>query len=277
MPGDRVLIHSAAGGVGQIAVQMAKLAGCEVFATAGSEEKLQLLRDSYDVPHCINYRKSDFVSEVRRICNAPKHGCLDLILDPVGGSQLKSGIDLLRAGGRIVSFGAASLSDRSSFSGFFNAIPHVLSMLIFNGIDLLKKSKAFVGLNMLEIARERPDVLRKDVLAGLDFIMQGKIKTVVSKQYDWRQVGRAHREMEERRTTGKIVFIIPQPIDENTDIDATPIQEPIEVTQAFDASAAASSSSSSAKAPQQPKASSSDETDIPAATPSSRSAPYDQQ
>lgn len=249
-PGDRVLIHGAAGGVGQIAVQMAKHAGCEVFATAGGDAKLQSLRDTYGVDHTINYRTHDFSSEVRRICGAPKGRCLDVILDPIGGKQLKRDLKLLRSGGRIISYGATALSGRSSFAGLIATIPKVLSMVTFNGIGLLKKSRAVVGINILQIAIDRPDIFRTAVLKALELIMQGKIRTVVSKQYDWRQVGIAQLDMEERRTTGKIVFTIPQPIDENTDIDAMPMEPPVDVTEAFQPtprSATASGSTSSTR------------------------------
>jgi NADPH:quinone reductase-like Zn-dependent oxidoreductase len=209
-PGDRVLIHAAAGGVGQIAVQMAKNAGCQVFVTASTEAKLSLLKDQFGADHAINYVTSNFAEEVRRILGVtdPKAGCLDVILDPVGGSQLKLDVDLLRPNGRVVSFGVAGLSDRSTVFGFLSAIPKVLSMLTFNAIDLLRYSKSFIGVNMLHIAKTRPDIVRHACLAGLELIKQGKVRTVVSKQLDWNLAGQAHQEMEERKTTGKIVFIV---------------------------------------------------------------------
>lgn len=234
-PGDRVLIHAAAGGVGQLAVQLAKHAGCEVFGTAGSDQKLQLLKDSYNLDHGINYRKNqNFAKEIRRICAVNDgEACLDVILDPIGGSQLKAGIDLLHPNGRIISFGVASLTERTTFSGFFSAIPNVLSMLTFNGIELLSRSKTFVGLNMIAIAQSKPILLRNALSRGLELLQQGKIKTVLSKIYDWRQVPTAQLEMEERRTTGKIVFSIPWPENPQEDLFDVPVAEPITVTESY--------------------------------------------
>jgi NADPH:quinone reductase-like Zn-dependent oxidoreductase len=225
--GDRVLIHAAAGGVGQLAVQMAKQAGCEVFATAGSAAKLQILHDRFGVDHGIDYVANDFVAEVRRITGVAKVGCLDVILDPIGGTQLKSGVELLRANGRVVSFGVSSLSDASSIIGLFSAIPKVLSMLTFNSIELLRKSRSVVGVNMLEIAHARPAILRKSVVGGLELIIQGKVKTIISKLYDWRQVGQAQADMENRKTTGKIVFLVNDPNVEGE------IPAPIDITESY--------------------------------------------
>lgn len=251
-PGDRVLIHAAAGGVGQLAVQLAKYAGCEVIGTAGSDEKLQLLKDSYKLDHGINYRKNeDVAKEIRRLCGV-KSGepCLDIILDPIGGSQLKAGIELLHPNGRMISFGVASLTERTTFAGFFSAIPNVLSMLTFNGIELLQRSKSFVGLNMLAIAKTKPVILRNALSRGLELIQQGKVKTVLSRIYDWREVPTAQLEMEERRTTGKIVFTIPWPENPEDDLFAVPVAQPVDVTQSYTPKSMRDSSSSSSSAPQ---------------------------
>lgn len=219
---------------------MAKAAGCEVFVTcvensppflfrfvslklivsfllssASTDAKLKLLSEQFGADHCINYVTSDWAAEIRRICGVgPNDGCLDVILDPVGGGQLKTGLGLVRANGRVVSFGVASLTERSSFMGLLSAIPKVVSMLTFNGIDMLRHSKSFIGLNMLAVAKERPNVMRKAMEASMQLIADGKVRTVISKQYDWRQAGQAQLDMEQRRTTGKIVFMVAHDTDD---------------------------------------------------------------
>ena len=104
--GDRVLIHSAAGGVGTALVQMAKYKGCEIFATAGSDAKLKMLREA-GVQHPINYSTEDFESVIKSKTSG--HG-VDVIFDAVGGSYVKKGFslsgtwwqaDMLRSGGYI--------------------------------------------------------------------------------------------------------------------------------------------------------------------------------
>lgn len=85
--GDSILIHAAAGGVGQAAVQLAKHAKLEIFGTCGSDAKSKLLKD-LGVQHTINYNTSDFETEVKRIT---KDQGVDIVLDPLGGNNFKKG------------------------------------------------------------------------------------------------------------------------------------------------------------------------------------------
>jgi NADPH:quinone reductase-like Zn-dependent oxidoreductase len=100
-PGDRVLIHAAAGGVGLAAVRMAKGAGAILFGTAGSGEKIDFLR-RYGVDHPIDYHSQDFVEEVRKATGGEG---VDVILDSIGGRMIGQDLRVLRPGGRIVSLG----------------------------------------------------------------------------------------------------------------------------------------------------------------------------
>ncbi len=98
LPGDRVLVHAAAGGVGLAAVQMAKGAGAIVFGTAGSPEKVRFLR-AFGVDHPVDYRSEDFVEVVRRATGGEG---VDVILDSSGGRTIAQDLRVLRPGGRIV-------------------------------------------------------------------------------------------------------------------------------------------------------------------------------
>ena len=114
--GERVLIHSAAGGVGRALVQYAKYAGCEIIATAGSHAKCEQVKN--DGAHIvINYNENDFSSEI--ISSLGKKS-MDVVFDAVGGENAKKGIQLLGPGGRFVGYGASSLSQGVHF---FNRIP----------------------------------------------------------------------------------------------------------------------------------------------------------
>ena len=108
LPGERVLIHAAAGGVGIAATQIAKLLGAEVFGTA-SASKHDAIR-GFGVDHPIDYREQDFVKEVRRITGEKQP--LDLVMDAIGGKSFGKSFSLLRAGGRLVAFGASAVSRR---------------------------------------------------------------------------------------------------------------------------------------------------------------------
>lgn len=201
--GANVLIHAGAGGVGLAAIQMAKNHGCKVFATAGSEKKLGLLRE-WGVDHPINYQSSDFEREARRIMGG---NLMDVVLDSVGGAYFKKDIALLRPHGRVVAFGAAALSERNIFK-LATIVPQVLSMLTLSMIELMMNSKGFYGVNMLRVAKENPELLSEEMAAVMSMFADKKLKTVVSRQMSWKQIGEAHQLLESRASTGKIVLMV---------------------------------------------------------------------
>ena len=200
---DRVLIHAAAGGVGLAAVQMAKNEGCEIFGTASSERKLELMRE-YGVNHTINYRTEDFVKEIKKITN---NEGLDVILDSIGGSYVKKGLGILRPTGRIVAYGIAALSNRGGINSL-GLIRQVVSMLTLSAIDLLSFSKAFHGVNMKALGDARPELLKKCLDDVLKQFEKKKLKTVIHEELPWAEIGKAHSMLENRQSTGKIVCLI---------------------------------------------------------------------
>lgn len=203
--GDRVLIHSGAGGVGQIAIQMAKYAGCEIFTTSSSDQNLKMLKDTYNVDHLINYSTHNFVDEIKRITNGEG---VDVILDAIGGTQIKCQIPIIRPGGRIVSLGASSLTTTKGLSGIYQKIKGAISMMTINAIDLLVNSKSLSCVNCLRIFDSRPEIALNALKICLEWIVDGKIKTIVSKTYPWENIGEAHDDMETRKTTGKVILTI---------------------------------------------------------------------
>jgi len=208
--GDKCLVHAAAGGVGIAAVQIAKNAGLEVYGTASSDTKLKELKDTWGVDHVINYKEKNFVEEIVAIEGKPK--CLDIILDAVGGSQFKQDLELLRAGGRLVAYGAAGLNSTSN--GLFSKlglVGDVFSMLTVNGIDLLMSSISFSGVNMKRISEHRPEVLQECLEFTRKGFESGSLKLHVHKIYDWKQVHEAHQDIESRSTMGKLVIQVTSP------------------------------------------------------------------
>lgn len=201
LPGSKVLIHAAAGGVGLSAIQLAKLAECEIFGTAGSDKKLDLIRE-WGVEHPINYTQDDFVEKVKEITNGEG---VDIILDSIGGSYIKKGISILRPHGRLVAFGVSSISDRDKLSNILKVLPEVASMVTLNSITMLKGSKGIYGVNMKALG-DRPEVIKYSMDKVMELFAQKKIKTVVSKVYDWSEIAQAHEELESRRSTGKIIM-----------------------------------------------------------------------
>jgi len=119
--GERILVHAAAGGVGIAATQIAGVLGAEVFGTA-SAGKHDAVR-GFGVAHPIDYRSKDFVREVRRLAGEKRP--LDLVMDAVGGNSFRKSFSLLRAGGRLVCFGASS-----AVTGDTRSIPTAIKSLV---------------------------------------------------------------------------------------------------------------------------------------------------
>ncbi len=197
--GDHVLVQAAAGGVGTLLVQLCKRRGCIVYGTAGSDDKLAVLRQ-LGVDYPINYRRVDFADEVRRLRGAAG---LDVIFDSLGGSYVRKGIGLLGAGGRIVCFGGAD-HGRGSLQAL-RTLKFALSFGFPHPIPLLMRSKGVIGVNMLRIADERPEVLARCLRAVVELALRGDLKPIVGGRYSAAQIAAAHEFLESRRSTGKIV------------------------------------------------------------------------
>src|SRR5271165_4732212 len=138
--GERVLIHSAAGGVGIAAIQFAKAAGAQVHGTAspGKHRKLAEL----GVDRAIDYRRDGWWKDLDPY---------DMVLDALGGTSLRRSYALLRPGGRLVGYGISNLQQGEKRS-LRAAAPHALAMLRgFNLLDQLSESKNVIGLNMLRL------------------------------------------------------------------------------------------------------------------------------
>ncbi len=197
--GDHVLVHAAAGGVGTLLVQFCKRRGCVVYGTAGSDEKLGLLRE-LGVDHPINYRRADFAAEARRGCG---DGGLDVIFDSIGGATTRKGMALLGAGGRMVCFGAADHTP--GLLQPLRSLRFALSFGLPHPILLMLRSRGFIGVNMLRIADSRPLVLQRCLRAVVDLALQGELRPIVGGRFPAAQLGAAHALLESRRSTGKIV------------------------------------------------------------------------
>lgn len=202
-PNDRVLIHAAAGGVGQAAVQIAKWKKAVIIGTAGSDAKIKLLQDQ-GVDYTINYRKQDYAKGVKNLFRPEG---IDIILDSIAGDNVKKGISLLRAHGRVVVFGVAAFSDRS-IGKMPGLISSLVSMLTINSVDMMRSSLGLYTVNMKRIGDEKPELLEHEFkeLAGL--FSSGVLKPVLERSLSWKEIAKAHDDMENRRTTGKTVMII---------------------------------------------------------------------
>ena len=172
-----MLIQAAAGGVGIAATQIAKLIGAEVYGTA-SPAKHDAIR-GFGVDHPIDYRTHDVVDEVRRIAGE-KHP-IDLALDAIGGRSFKQSFSLLRAGGRLVCFGASEVQAGERRSPL-RALRVVAQMPRFNPLKLMSESKSVIGLNMLTLwdAKQSLDELIDPLRAWIE---DGSLRPVVAREF----------------------------------------------------------------------------------------------
>src|SRR3954451_22070896 len=193
-PGERVLIHAAAGGVGIAATQIAKLkqAG-EIYGTA-SPGKHDAIR-GFGVDHPIDYTSVDFAKEVRRI--GARKDPIDVVMDAIGGSSFRKSYGLLRAGGRLVAYGASSVTPGEKRD--LKAIAKMLATTpVFHPMQMMPASKAVIGLNMLTLWDEFGTV--DEYLDPLRTWMDDEqIRPVVAEAFPLERGADAHRFMQERK------------------------------------------------------------------------------
>lgn len=198
---DRILVHAAAGGVGTILIQLAKLKGAEVIAKVGQKDKEQYVRD-LGADHVINYRDSDYSDQLKTYLNGKR---IDISYNPVAGSTFKKDMALLGSGGRMVIFGGSELANGKW--GVFSKLNFVRKMGFLTPIVLMMRSKSILGVNMLKIADNKPKVLEHCLKAVVDLYTEGKIKPQIGGSYTSGQMAEAHTALESGKTTGKLGII----------------------------------------------------------------------
>jgi len=197
--GEHVLVQSAAGGVGTALVQLAKHKGCVVYGTAGSEEKLAYLQQiGVNVP--INYREEDFEKVIK---NKAPNGKIDVVFDAVGGKHVKKAFGLLNAAGRLVCYGAASFSDKNL--NVFKKMKTALDFGIYHPVQFMMSSKSIIGVNMLRIADNKPEILQHCLTTVVDLAEKGILKPTVGAIFNVKQLAEAHDHLASRQSIGKIV------------------------------------------------------------------------
>ncbi len=192
--GERVLIHAAAGGVGIAATQIAKRAGAEVWGTA-SPAKHEAIR-GFGVDHPVDYTRAGWERGV------PK---LDLVMDAIGGASFRRSYNLLRAGGRLVCFGASGLVSGER-RDLVTAAKTALRMPRFNLIKQMSQSRTVIGLNLLSVWDEFQSAARWTAPLT-EMLSDGTIKPVLAETFSFDRAPDAHRFITERRNVGKVVLV----------------------------------------------------------------------
>jgi NADPH2:quinone reductase len=183
--GESVLIQGGAGGVGLAAVQLAKRAGATVLATAGSDEKLERLKE-YGLDHGVNYREGDWVARVK----SASGGGVNLVVDPVSTTLLGS-IQATGYKGRIVVVGnAGRAEERSVDPGLLSEMNRSLTGVFFGAALMLDRARAYPMVQSL-----------------IDDVAKGEIKVVIDKEFPLSEAAAAHEYIESRQAFGRVLLI----------------------------------------------------------------------
>ncbi len=183
--GQTVLVHSAAGGVGIVAVQIAKAAGARVIGTVSNDSKINPVKE-YGADAVINYATQDFAEEALKLTNGKG---VDLILDAVGKPTLEKGLTCLAPFGHLILYGRAG------------GVPDPVNLM-----SLFQKSLKVSGFVLYTVSA-MPDKHREGIEKSFQLMEQGKLKMLVGKTFPLAEAAEAHRYMESRQSVGKLVLI----------------------------------------------------------------------
>lgn len=200
--GERVLVHSAGGGVGLAAIDLCNIHGAEVIGTA-STGKHAMLRER-GAAHLIDYGKQDYEREVARVTGGRG---VHIVLDAMGGEHWKKGYRCLAPTGRLVMFGFSSAAPGKgrSMLAFLKAVAST-PLFSFPPPKLINDNKALIGVNLGHLWSEE-----EMLLAWLQQIFawqaEGKIRPTVGARFSFAEAAAAHHYIQDRKNLGKVVLI----------------------------------------------------------------------
>lgn len=195
LPNEKVLIHAGAGGVGTALIQLCKLKKATIYTTAGSQAKLDYCKKQ-GADYAINYNTEDFTKVIKEP--------IDVAFDSLGADNFRKSYNLLNRGGRIVGYGASSMTDAKNI---FSKAKMGLEFGIFHPAQLIMESRSMIGVNMLRIADYKPETLKYCMESVIQLLEEGKINPHVGQMYAANDIAQAHEDMENRKTIGKIGII----------------------------------------------------------------------
>jgi NADPH2:quinone reductase len=184
-PGETLLVHGAAGGVGLTAVEIGKAMGATVIATAGGREKLEVAR-RHGADHLVDYKEEDIKTRVRELTDG--RGA-DVVYDPVGGDVFDASLRCIAWGGRLLVIGFAA-----------GRVPQIPANL------LLVKNCDAIGFYWGSYRARRPDLVRNSYRTLFGWFEEGKLKPHVSHRLDLADAPKALDLLKTRKATGKVVL-----------------------------------------------------------------------
>ena len=186
--GDKVLIHSATGGVGQAAIAVARAAGAEIFATAGSEDRRQLLRD-WGIEHVYDSRSTEFADQIRQ--DTDGYG-VDIVLNSVTGAAQRAGLELLAFGGRFIEIGKRDIYGDTRL-----------------GLFPFRRNLSFYAIDLALMTITHPDKVRGLLQKVYQLIADGTLPLPDITHYPLTDAATAIRQISGAKHTGKLVLDVP--------------------------------------------------------------------
>lgn len=191
--GESVLIHAAAGGVGNLLVQLAKLMNAgDVFGTAGTGAKREMIRN-WGVDYPIDYTESNWHEKILEITDGKG---IDIILDPIGGSAIAQNLSCLAVEGRFVSYGWLS-----------GDCPSLTATQCQN---LLFRNQSISGFAISAVMNHHPDIIKTALTQLFTWVQMDKLKPILGHAFPLEDAAQAHAAILARKTTGKVILQVDQ-------------------------------------------------------------------
>lgn len=199
-PGEHLLVHAAAGGVGTAVLQLCRTVDGVVTYGTASAKKHDYVRE-HGCDHPIDYRNQDYAAEIRRLTDDQG---VDIVLDALGGKDWKKGYELLKPAGQLVMFGLANTN-----TGGKRKLLHVLKVILsvprWGGMKLLDENKSVAGVNIGHLWDQKAMITEElDALVAL--YEQGAIKPHVHRVFPFEEARAAFEEIEHGRNVGKVLM-----------------------------------------------------------------------
>jgi NADPH:quinone reductase len=204
-PGQRALIHGAAGGVGSALLQLMRLAGLEMYGTCSSRGA-PAVSDLGAIP--IDYQHQDFVQEIHRLTGEG----VNVVFDGIGGRNLWRSREALRPGGKIVVYGFTSKLRGGRLASRRSGGRHRFREAVILGLYIVRNwflpgRKGMVPYSIQTLKRLKPALFRQDLIALLDLLQQQKIKPLIAQRFPLAEARHAHELLGRGGVTGKIVLV----------------------------------------------------------------------
>lgn len=202
--GDKVLIHSGTGGVGQAAIAIARAAGAEIFATAGSPQRRKMLRDM-GIEHVYDSRSTEFAEQIRRDTNGAGFDGMDIVLNSLTGAAQRAGVDLLTFGGRFIEIGKRDIYGDTRL-----------------GLFPFRRNLTFFALDLWLMSITHPHQVRELLDTVYRLTADGVLPVPESTHYPLAEAATAIRVMSAAEHTGKLILEVPP--DGNSSVVIPPEQ-----------------------------------------------------